>query len=577
MKTLFTTSFLIILSFALNAQCPPTTAQTDLDVNNVRARLLNGGDLWWDPVAQVAHYEVPINSNKNSLYAGALWVGGVDNQGQLKLAVMTYRQGGANDYWAGPVSITSTSPSYGEVSVATCAAYDRFWEITRGEVLAFSQGGPATAAIQQWPGNGNVATGELPFLAPFFDANNDGLYNYIDGDYPYFNLSGLYPNDSLTGQPDCDNYLFGDKSIWWVFNDVGNIKSSGSANIGLEIRAHAFAYASSDADLNNATFYQYQIINRSSDSLAQTRFGMWCDPDLGNSSDDFVGCDVGLNMAYVYNGDSIDDGVNGYGLNPPACGIDFLRGPLADAMDGMDNDRDGVIDEPGEQILMSHFVYYDNINNTPTGNPATLDDYYEYLSGFWLDGQQITFGEGGRNPANPPANYMFSNGTDPEFPGQIWNMTTANFLPNDVRWVQSSGSFTMDPGEVNYFRTAVLWARDVTGLSGGSLSLLQTASQKIQALFDNCFTTTELAELDNSIPVQIAPNPFTTECMLDLSAISGKDFTIRVYDLNGKMIQQEEIQKSGNSYSIGREYNHGVYLIRITSDNKTFSGKIIKM
>lgn len=575
MKSLFTFLFLLFLSFNLNAQCPPTTAQVDLDVNNVRARLLNGGDLWWDPVSQVPGYEVPINGNKHSIYAGALWVGGVDNQGQLKTAVMTYRQGGGNDYWAGPVSVTPTSPSYGEVSVATCAAYDRFWEITRAEVLAFSQGGPATTAIQQWPGNGNAASGELPFLAPYFDANNDGLYNYNDGDYPYFNLSGIYPNDSLTGQPDCDNYLFGDKSIWWAFNDVGNVKLSGSPNIGLEIRAHAFAYSSSDADLNNATFYQYQIINRSSDSLAQTHVGIWCDADLGNASDDYVGCDVGLNLAYVYNGDLNDDG--GYGLNPPACGIDFLRGPLADAADGIDNDRDGVVDEQGEQILMSNFVHYKNMNNTPDGNPATTDDYYEYLSGFWLDGQQITFGESGRNPANSPANYMFSNGTDPAFPGQIWNMSTANILPDDVRWVQSSGAFTMDPGEVNYLRTAVLWARDVSGLSGGSLSLLQTASQKIQSLFDNCFTTTALAEMDNIIPVQVAPNPFTSECKLDLSTLAGKNFTIRVYDLNGKIIEQNEIQNSGNTYSLGRDYNSGVYLIKINSGNKSFSGKIVKL
>ena len=28
--------------------CPATTAQTDLNLNNVRAHILNGGDLWWD-------------------------------------------------------------------------------------------------------------------------------------------------------------------------------------------------------------------------------------------------------------------------------------------------------------------------------------------------------------------------------------------------------------------------------------------------------------------------------------------------------------------------------------------------
>ena len=578
MKSLFTLPLFLIFCQQLTAQCPATTAQLDLDINNVRARILNGGDLWWDPVSQVPYYEVPINGNKHSIFAGALWFGAIDNQGQILTAAQTYRQAGGNDFWAGPISQTVTSPAYGEVSLATCAAYDRFWEITRAEVLAFTQGGPATTAIQQWPGNGNTANGELPYLAPFFDANNDGLYDYNAGDYPYFNLTGVFPNDSLTGQPDCDNYLFGDKSIWWVFNDIGNVKTETmSAPIGLEVRAQAFAYASTDADLNNATFYQYQIINRSTDSLTQSYIGMWCDADLGNGIDDYVGCDVGLNLGYVYNGDANDDGPAGYGLNPPACGIDFLRGPLADAGDGIDNDRDSVIDEVGEQILMSHFMYYKNVNSVPNGNPDSVSDYYNYLKATWLDNLPLTYGDDGRNIANPMTTFMFSDGTDPAFPGDFWNMSSAAISPDDMRWIQSAGPFTMAPGEVNYMRTAVVWARDINGTAGGSVNLLKTASQKIQALFDDCFTTTALAEFEPTLPLQIAPNPFVTECILDVSVLAGKNFSMKVFDLNGKLIEQREVQKSGNTIAAGKEYKSGAYLIQITSGNKSFSGKIVKL
>ena len=28
--------------------CVPATKQVDMEINNVRARLLNGGDIWWD-------------------------------------------------------------------------------------------------------------------------------------------------------------------------------------------------------------------------------------------------------------------------------------------------------------------------------------------------------------------------------------------------------------------------------------------------------------------------------------------------------------------------------------------------
>ena len=35
-----------LMKFA--AACDPATASADLDVNNVRTKILNGGDMWWD-------------------------------------------------------------------------------------------------------------------------------------------------------------------------------------------------------------------------------------------------------------------------------------------------------------------------------------------------------------------------------------------------------------------------------------------------------------------------------------------------------------------------------------------------
>ena len=67
---------------ALAEGCAPATAQTDLNINNVRARILGGGDMWWD--LNDAQYEVPKGSNKHSMFAGALWLGGIDDADQLK-------------------------------------------------------------------------------------------------------------------------------------------------------------------------------------------------------------------------------------------------------------------------------------------------------------------------------------------------------------------------------------------------------------------------------------------------------------------------------------------------------------
>ena len=143
-----------------------------------------------------------------------------------------------------------------------------------------------------------------------------------------------------------DQVLKGDQTLWWVFNDKGaaHTESKGSP-IGLEIRGQAFAFATND-ELNNMTFYSYEIINRSSYELRETYFSQWVDPDLGYARDDYIGCDVGRGLGYCYNGTNVDGTglVTHYGENPPAVGVDFFQGPYLDP-DGYDNpsfNGDGV-------------------------------------------------------------------------------------------------------------------------------------------------------------------------------------------------------------------------------------------
>src|SRR5690606_17263869 len=134
------------------ANCKPAEAIVDLDINNVRARLMTGGDMWWDIGTGTARYEVPKGSNKNSLFAGSVWIGGYDNQGQLKVAAQTYRQDG-NDYWPGPLDFTAN------IDAATCSDWDKFWKIDRSDINRFREMGGASVdnfqTIKEWPAKGN--------------------------------------------------------------------------------------------------------------------------------------------------------------------------------------------------------------------------------------------------------------------------------------------------------------------------------------------------------------------------------------------------------------------------------------
>ena len=62
------------------------------------------------------------------------------------------------------------------------------------------------------------------------------------------------------------------------------------------------------------TFYIYELINRGTQTFMKLIFPN--DRDIGNYSDDYVGCDVSRGLGYTYNGDLIDQsdgGTNGYG------------------------------------------------------------------------------------------------------------------------------------------------------------------------------------------------------------------------------------------------------------------------
>lgn len=459
------------------SDCDPATQLADLDVNNVRTKILNGGDMWWD--LSNAKYEIPkiddLNSvKKHSMFAGAIWIGGEDLTGNLKLAAMTYRQRGS-DFWPGPLdTITSNT------NAATCLEYDKIFKVDGSNIIKhyeeFEEKGfvaqPSTQ-IKAWPGQGNFGFSNRP-LAPYKDVNNDGQYNPQFGDYPVLqtDCKGIQIGNEPEDQPD--------QMLYFIYNDKGNIHSETQGDpIGVELQTTAFAFATND-EVNDMTFYTTRIINRGFTQLKNTYFGQWVDPDLGNFSDDYVGCDVGLSLGFCYNGDDNDEGVLGYGLNPPSVGVDFFEGPLVDTI------IDGVPTKV--ELGMSKFVYYNNNTNPINGNPNTAIQFYNYLRGRWMNGATIEFGGDGISGTDgTPANYMFPFDTDPDHPNQNWNEEESRNTPADRRFLQSSGPFILEPGAVQKLTVGVVWARSSFGGASGSLGLLKVASQKAQELFNSCF------------------------------------------------------------------------------------------
>lgn len=524
-------------SIVIAAGCSPPTYRSDLDLNNVRAMIHTGGDMWYDLVTS-SRYEVPKGSGKTAMFAGALWMGGQDVNGQLKIAGQMYRTNGV-DFWTGPLDLVNS-----EIDATTCNEWDRHFELTRQEVEIFRAwfnspnravefpGYQVPQSILDWPWQGDPSKGQAEYLAPFVDVNDDGEYNPLEnGDYPKYDL-----DNDIDCKTDRTSKLYGDLTLWWIFNDKGNAHGeTGGVAIGMEIHAQAFSFATND-DVNNMTFYNYRLINRSTFTLTNTYFGVFSDADLGFFDDDFVGCDVMRGLGYAYNGVAVDGsgGLQHYGENPPAIGVDFFEGPYQDN-DSLDNDTgiyfnqalnglgygDGIKDN--ERFGMRRFIFFNRLGASYNTDPENGSDYYNYLRGIWRDGSKMLYGgnghQSGGGDVTTPADFMFPDDSDQEFhwgtKGKTmprWSEITSTNPPGDRRFLHSAGPFTLKSGAVNDITYGVVYARALSGGPLASVAKLKIADDKAQQLFSNCFRVlngpdapdADIVELDKELIIKLS-------------------------------------------------------------------------
>jgi hypothetical protein len=533
---------------AQTSNCSPPTQKDSLDINNVNAWVLNGGDMWWDLVA-AAKYEVPYNPNEKhaqpfSLFAGGLWVAGIDHGGQLHIAASTYRQNG-NDYFPGPLDAN------GLVTQNTCEEFDKMWKINKTTIDSFRiqtfpvQASSIPSNILTWPAKGN------PFdtmannrdLAPFIDVNGDGIYNPTTGDYPD---------------------ILGDQSIWWVYNDMGNKhgETEGQA-LGIQVQEQAFAYKTND-DLNNATFYQYKLIYNGSQPLDSVYIGFFVDISIGCYVDDYIGCDTVRNMAIGYNAQAWDGGdtsvcLLNYGNQPPMVGVDFLGGK------GFPSN---------ESFNMSKFVVWRE-NLSPCGFPQNANQYYNYMTGTWKDGTYWTWGDSGYGGLKR-TNYLF-----PDNPGSSgWAMCNTVPLSKVGSWgraVMSSGPHHLNPGDVRYFYVGVPWSRPPVGTYPcPDLNSLDQADDLMQSFFDGQIITTGIPTINqpaNEI-ISVFPNPATDNVTMNFSDNQPKQVTL--YNVLGVEVKQY-LNVQGKTLIIERDgLTQGLYFYQVdNSEGKKISGKII--
>lgn len=534
--------------------CNPSTTQVDLDINNIRARLLGGGDFWWDGVNNAKYQYPKIDQTtgeleKTILFAGALWFTGLDDGNNLRCASQTYRNQG-HDFWTGPLEIGGGIPDQ------VCSDFDHHFVVYGAEIAQFiadyeANGGSIAEAdipddIKYWPGKGNPLLLAHPTfnkwyfnngsMAPFFDRNGDGIYNPMNGDYPVIKVAV----NSGTG---FEEGYYADQMIFWVINDNGN--SHGRTNgteLGVQVNCLAFAFQTSD-ELNDMTFYTYEIFKKTAGSIKDTYMGIFVDPDLGGFADDYIGCDTARSVGYCYNADNNDEK---YGAGPPIVAIDYFEGPL---------------DDSGNELGLSSFVYFNNCGSGPQCDPDDAAGFRNFQIGNWGNGVPITCGGNGFGgtiptkyvyPGNPSNSAGSSNSSCTS-----WSEVSAGTTPGDRRFLQNSGPFTLSSAQAQRISIGVMIVETDPATYNGAPDIeaeIGIADNKAQFLFDNNFgiidgpdaPSLQIREMSNQLAINLINKPGSNNF--------GESYTIEA--------------AGASSVDLDSAYNFEGYLVYQLRDNK---------
>ncbi len=516
--------------------CSFPQSQIDLHGNNIKARILNGGDLFWDfSDGQFIPNPTPGGNDPATIFSAALWIGGVDPGGNLKLSAVTYRNNGTTDYWPGPLD-----PATGTTANVVCANWDRIFKVTGAQIAAFQaalpnlQNNPGAAisqfpSVMGWPAKGNpyfadIWGFDLPFttqaLAGFHDANGDGSYDPLEGDFPAVELRGLAP-------------FVADEFVWCVFNDQGGGAPHPVTNgspFQMEVQLTAWAFNCPDQPvISNTVFTSHKMIYRGADVIDSVFIGLYVDPDIGCYTDDFMGCNPGLSTFYAYNQDAVDgspgatcSGAPTFGDNPPVQSVTLLSKP------------------------MDRFI---GINNAGVGTPpaGTTDpdapvQFYNYLTGHWRDGSPLTYGGNGYQTGNPPIGFYFPD--DPTDPNG-WSMCTANLPSGDRRGLAISrpgflfspeGYGKLQPGQVDELVTA--WTVHPNADLPCGLGNTFDEIQSVRAAYNNAFDGVCLSsgtQQPGRPDIGVYPNPANTSVTLKYGDWQVKE--IRLLSTEGRLVK----------------------------------------
>lgn len=438
-----------------------------LQVNNINAIFRSDGYFNYDKITFTSGqagmiWPTSASQRLTAIFTTGVFIGAKVN-GELRLAASMFN----THFSPGNVPVVGEVPGASVCSDPRLKAYQvavNDPSLLSGGTRTKNAGGRTyTIVYDSW------ASWPVDLGAPYVEVNGiPGYQPEFDGDRPGIGNSSARP----------------DEIIWSVFMDYTNCTNNqhiselslpgGTIPMGAEVQQTSFAFLA--PGLLNMYFVKWKIINKSNNTWDSTFTAIACDPDLGNSGDDAVGCDSTQDIAFCYNFDNVDPD---YGSAPPAVGFKYLQSPIVFTGDPADTAKLPYGNLVGyKSVGLSLFTTFLNGGNECTGDPDQAANAYNFMK----------YGEG---CANPLINWTTGGPSKYKYNGNACTKTGwYDSTEGDKRFLQVSGPFTMQSLDTQIIVVGAFIERGST--NNLSVCALLDAGERVQKFYNSNFAATPL-------------------------------------------------------------------------------------
>jgi len=526
MRSLFTV-ILILAGLLLNAQCD-TRPDPSIISNKHRSSIARS-------FGSISQSSIEFNKNLDYYYSGegdtlfalgfskSLWFSALDQDSIVRMSVRDFpdfRATNQADFHAGPLDEDTGLPIED-----ACDYFNRIWTIHQidleriKELLenGFLTRNDIPKDVLEWPALGNPHFPGIMIeqeLAPYYDLNQDGIYDPLDGDWP------LALEESKDFIPKSFSFS--------VFNDATSNPSTNSFPLFIEVHTISYVISCQGTAAEHAVFHRinYQLRNEALE-LSNLRVSLFEDNDLGCTQQKYFGCDTTMNAIYTYKPGGQDFGWCDSQKYILPENVGAIRSTLF-----LDNKMESAIYNINCSIADPHPAQC---------HYRDVDLRYNFVGGKWANGLPFTKKFGGFNlDSEDTTKFAF-----PDSPLDVngWSMNAENLsiwpyrtLANLRAQGERSGQlnlvdhmlFDLNNTELEVFN---IWPLRMEELEAEYLTILDGSFP--------CMNVTALEEESKEIKLTVQPNP--VEDRLKVFMTDNESGELKIYNSMGQCLRRIEV------------------------------------